>query len=356
MRRYLIVAALIAAGLVCVRLFLSARPRVLAVLDGSARSRLAMSGRWLVWLESDEQESRLMIVPRRGGRSRAVLRSPRLSGLAVGDDTAYVSRSPGPGGRRAGLLAVSLRTGAAKALAELPEEADEIVCSGRWIAWRRLRQPSLSGIPFLAAAAPMTAIRATPVEGGSINIVAVLRGEASSRSEDIRLLGVTGDSVYWHERHRARPADQTLIRHASCAGAGTETVVTEAGSRSAALAGDVLAWTAPSLEAGSPSSFAAVKRMVLGRPGFQVIADWLDPGVMPMLTATGRAYAQERGSLWRLGDRREAQRRLFTGPTQVVSPVVSDHEQFMFLRRRSQTVVAKRPLSLWARVRSLSEW
>jgi len=75
-----------------------------------------------------------------------------------------------------------------------------------------------------------------------------------------------------------------------------------------------------------------------------------------MLTAGGRVYAQERVSLWRLSDERGEQRRLFSGPSQVMSPVVSGDEGFMFIQRGQQTVVAKRPLTLWARVRSLVAW
>lgn len=356
MRRALTVAALIAAGLVCVRIALSARPRVLCAVGGSARSPLAASGERIAWLEGDERESRLMVMPRRGGRARAVLAAPRLAGLALEGETAYVTRSAEAGGLPPALLAVSLKTGAAKTVAGLPEEADQIVCSDRWLVWRRSRRPELSGIPFVAAAAPVTVIRSAGVAGGQIRIIAVLRGETSFRKDDIVLLGIAGDSIYWRQRSGPVTTDQTLIRRAPCGGGKVETVVAEAGARGAALAGDVLVWTAPSLEAGNPGAFAAVKRMRLGRSGVEVIADWLDPGAMPTLTAGGRVYAQERGSLWRLDERRGEQRRLFSGPSQVMSPVVSGDEEFMFIHRGQQTVVAKRPLTLWARVRSAVEW
>jgi hypothetical protein len=285
-----------------------------------------------------------------------MLAAPGLAGLAVEGDTAYVTRGPAAGGKPPALLAVSLTKGAPKTLAALPEEADQIVCSDRWVVWRRSRRPGLSGIPFVAAAAPVTVIRSAPAAGGPIHIIAVLRGETSFRKDDIVLLGVAGDSIYWRERSGPAANDRTLIRRAPCAGAKAETVVAEAGSRRAALAGDLLVWTAPSLEAGNPGAFATVKRMALGRSGVKVIADWLEPGAMPMLTAGGRAYAQERGSLWRLTDERGEQRRLFSGPSQVMSPVVSGDEEFMFIQRGQQTVVAKRPLALWARVGSLVEW
>jgi len=355
-RRVVTVAALIAAGLVCVRIAWPARPRVLCTVGGSVRSLLRVSGQRVAWLEGDERESRLMVIPRRGGRARAMLAAPRLAGLAVEGDTAYVTRGPAAGGKPPALLAVLLNTGAANTLAALPEEADQIVCSERWVVWRRLRRPGLSGVPFVAAAAPVTVIRSAPAAGGPVRIVAVIRGETSFRKDDIVLLGVAGDSIYWRERSGPAANDRTLIRRAPCAGAKAETVVAEAGSRRAALAGDVLVWTAPSLEAGNPGAFATVKRMALGRPGVKVIADWLEPGAMPMLTAGGRVYAQERGSLWRLSDERGEQRRLFSGPSQVMSPVVSGDEGFMFIQRGQQTVVAKRPLTLWARVRSLVAW
>jgi hypothetical protein len=355
-RRAVSVAALIAAGLVCVRIAWSPRPRVLCAVGGSARSPLAISGQRIAWLEGDERESRLMVIPHRGGRARAVLVAPRVAGLALERDAAYVTRGAGAAGMPPALLAVSLKTGAAKTVAGLPEEADQIVCSDRWLVWRRSRRPGLSGIPFVAAAAPVTVIRSAPAEGGPVRVIAVLRGETSFRKDDIALLGVAGDSIYWRQRSGPVANDQTLIRRAPCAGGKVATLVAEAGSRGASLAGDVLVWTAPSLEAGNPGAFATVKRMALGRSGVEVIADWLDPGAMPMLTAGGRVYAQERGSLWRLGEKRAEQRRLFSGPSQLMSPVVSGDEEFMFIQRGQQMMVAKRPLTLWARVRSAVEW
>jgi len=362
-RRAVIIAVVVAAALACARAALSARPRVLFNVGGRVQSPLASSGQWVTWLEGEEQERRLMVVGRSGGRAKVLLKSAGLSGLAADSGAAYVTRAasdqarggPTPSeveGRTPNeLLAVSLSGGAARKLADLSEAADQIVSSQGWLAWRKSREPALPGVPFVAAAAPVTVIRAVAREGGTPHVIAVLGGGQTVRRGGLELLGIARDSVYWYERNTTPEGERTAIRRAPCSGGGIETVAVADGSRAAALDGDVLIWTAPSLEAGNPGTFSSVRRMELGRPGVKVIGDWLDSGTI-LLLSNGRAYAQDRGSLWRLSAKREEQARLYEGPPRLVSPRAIGDEEFMFMQLDRGVALAKRPLTLWARVRS----
>ncbi len=354
MRRLLIVALILAAGLACVRLVLSARPRVLCQVTGKVMAPPACDERWVAWLESGEPRPRLMVVPRAGGRPHALLSSGILSGLALDKGTAYSTREVPEASdlrHRGQLLSVSLSTGATTTLATLGEAADQIVSSGGWIGWRKRRESALPGVPFVVAAAPVTVIRAVRKEGGMPHVTAALNGDQDVRGGGLELLGIARDCVYWYERSTTPEGERTAIRRAPCSGGPVETLVEEAGSRRAALEGDVLVWTAPSLEAGSPTTFSSVKRMELGGPGVSVIGDWLDPDTVPLLS-NGQAYAQNRESLWRLSAKREEQSGLYQGPSRLVLPRAIDDEEFMFIQLDRDMVLAKRPLTPWARVRS----
>jgi hypothetical protein len=277
-----------------------------------------------------------------------------LSGLALDRGKAYSTRDVPESSdlrHRGELLSVSLSTGATTTLATLGETADQIVSSGGWIVWRKRREPALPGVPFVVAAAPVTVIRAVRKEGGVPHVTAALNGDQNVRGGEMELLGVARDCVYWYERNTTPEGERTAIRRAPCSGGPVETLVEEAGSRRAVLEGDVLVWTAPSLEAGSPAAFSSVKRMELGVPGVSVIGDWLDSGTVPLLS-NGQVYSQDRADLWRLGAQREEQVRLYRGPSRETFPRAIGDEEFMFLPRDSGLVLARRPLTPWARVRS----
>ena len=354
MRRAVIIAVVVAAALACARVALSARPRVVCQVTGKVVAPPAGDERWVAWLESGDPRPRLMVVPRAGGRPRALLSDGMLSGLSLDRGTAYVTRAvPWTSDLRQGaqLLSVSLSSGATTTLATLSEAADQIVSSQGWLAWRKSREPALPGVPFVAAAAPVTVIRAVAREGGTPRVIAVLGGEQTVLRGGLELLGIARDCVYWYERNTTPEGERTAIRRAPCSGGGIETVAVEDGSRVASLDGDVLIWTAPSLEAGNPGTFSSVRRMELGRPGAKVIGDWLEPGTIPLLS-NGQAYAQDRGSLWRLSAKREEQTRLYPGPPRLVLPRAIGDEEFMFMQLDRGMALAKRPLTVWARVRS----
>ena len=348
-RDVIIVAVLLLAGLAYLSTGRWAGPRLLCQVTGRVLSPPVGAGRWVAWLEGDEKERRLVVTARSGGERRTVLAAAELSGLAVRGETAYVTRSEGNG--RAELLEVSLPGGGTKTAAELPEGADQIACAGGWVVWRRSREPGLPGVPFVAAAAPVTVIRARPVGRGPVRVAAVVSGEGSSK-EGFDLLGVAGDRAYWLERSAA-PNERTWIRRAPCPGGEVETIAEEPGIRSAALEDGVLLWTGPSLEAGSAMSCSSVKRMDVEKGGSEVIADWLGRETVVLLSS-GEGYGQEQGSLWRLGGKRGEQRRLSIGPPGLMSGRVIGDEEFIFLRGGAQMALAKRPLSLWSRIRSLA--
>ncbi|MFB3882477.1 MAG: hypothetical protein ACE149_14515 [Armatimonadota bacterium] len=354
MRRALTIAMVVVLAAVCARLALSARPRVLCRVTGRALTPPAGDERWVAWLESGDPRPRLMVVPRAGGRARALLSDGVLSGLALDRGVAYVAR-PVPESsdlrHAAQLLSVSLPTGSTAILATLGEDADQIVSSDGWVVWLKRRDPALPGVPFVAAAAPLTVIRAISMEDRAPRVIAALAGDQSIRTGNVELIGISSGYAYWCERYRTPEGERTAIRRAPCAGGPTETLVEESGSRRAALEGDALIWTAPSLEAGNPAAFSSVKRMRLGRPEVEVIGDWLEPGTRPLL-ASGRAYAQDRGDLWRLSPKREEQGRLYQRPTRLESPIVIGDEEFMFMQLDRGQALAKRPLTVWARVRS----
>lgn len=343
-----IIVILAVAGLAYLSTGWSARPRVLCLVNGRPLSPLAGEGRWVAWLEGDGKERRLVLAPRSGRRPRTVLTGAGLSGLAVSGESAYVTRAEAGGG--AELLEISLPGGGTKTIAELSEGADQLTCSGGWLVWQKSRPAGVLGVPFVAAAAPVTVVRARPVAEGPVRVVAVVSGEGGASNDGFELLGAAGDRAYWIERSPA--SQRTWVRRAPCAGGATETIAEEQGLRRAALGGEVLVWTGPSLEAGRAQSFASVKRMNVGKGGADAIADWLGTGTAVMIS-DGQAYAQERGSLWRLGERRGEQRRLSVGPPGLMSARVIGDEEVMFLEGAGGSAVAKRPLTAWARLRAM---
>jgi len=109
--------------------------------------------------------------------------------------------------------------------------------------------------------------------------------------------------------------------------------------------------TAPSLDAGEANAFASVKRLRIDESEPQVIADWLSPSAVVLLSQ-GRVYAQDRSGLWRLGSQRKDQRRLFSAPVGVRAVSAIGDQEFLVMRQQGRSAVAARPLTWWARTRA----
>ena len=353
MRRLPVILALLAIAGLAYRLFgQSAQPRLLWPVNGRLLSPLVADDRWIGWVEQDEIASRLVVAPRKGGPRRTVLSGEGLSGLTIEGDRAFVARAEAGPGRAGGALEqVTLPDGGATTIASLVGMPDEIIASGDWLVWRSTRRSALPGVPFVVAAAPLIVIQARRTEGGPVHTLTVVRGDRSASTAGCDLLGVVDGQAYWIERDSPGAGLQTRVLRAPCQGGDLDRVIEERGSRAAALQDDVLIWTAPSLDAGAIDSYASVKRLHIGHPQPEVIADWLEPGA-GVLLSHGTAYAHDRNGLWRLGRRRGDQRRLFARPPRVIAlSAVGDHE-YLVMAGAEGSVVAQRPLTWWARIKA----
>lgn len=345
----------LAAGLVALGASRWGRLRVVAAVKGAMVAPPAGEGRWVAWVEGDRGETRLMVLPRYRGRPAVALTAAALSGLAVEGDAAYLTRSAArEGGRvRAELVRVRLPRGTPTVIAALNRRASQIAYGDGWLCWREDYEAGLPGVPFVAAAAPLTVVRARQESGGSVRVVAVVSGaEVGPASGDLELLGVMGESAYWVERAPVAGVAATVVHRARLPGGKAETVVREEGWRTVALGKDMLVWTAPSLEADRPDGVSAVKQDRLDGSGVKVIADWLGPSAAVMVTGAG-IFAQDRYLLWKLGSERGQQRVIAQGPGWFSLSRIAGDEQYLIVESKAGTQVARRPVTWWARVRSL---
>ena len=340
----------IAVGLAVVATVRSGQPRRVAEVKGEVISGPVGTEGWVAWIEGDEQGCRLRAA--RGG-GRPMLAAPALSGLAVAGETAFLTRAEGP---ETELLKVSLRSGSTERIAALTGPAAQMVAGGEWLCWREHRPAGLPGVPFVAAGAPINVIRARKQAGGQVSLVTPVTGA-------VELVGVRGDDLYWVERYGEGPGASTLIRRARLPHGEPETLVTEKGWRTAALAedarhtfgGQALVWTAPSAEGAAPEQFCAVKRQALGGAETvlahpEVAGDWLDPRASLLVSQQG-IYVQDRYHLWRLGRERSDQRAVYPVPSALTSSSLVGDEQYLVLGGPGRQVVAVRAVGFWGRVR-----
>ena len=205
----------------------------------------------------------------------------------------------------------------------------------------------------MAAAAPLTVLRGRPKSGGSVRVVAMVSGaEVGPASGGLELLGVMGDSAYWVQRIPVAGTAVTVVHRARLPGGRAETVAREEGWRTVALGKDMLLWTASSLEADRPNGVSAVKQDRLDGSGVKVIADWLGPSAAVMVTRAG-VFAQDSYLLWKLGSERGQQRVIARGPGWFALSRIAGDEQYLIVESKAGARVARRPVTWWARVRSL---
>ncbi len=351
----LILLAVLAAAWVFAYLR-AGRPRVVARGGGASISLPGSDGRFVVWLETGDREARLVSLGRFPRRTQTVFTSSHLSGLAVAEGAAFVTRSPDPEGEATGaeLLRIDLEDGAVEVLAQLPLAAEQIVWGDGLLCWREYRDPSLPGVPFVVAAAPLHVLRVCSGTPGKMTTAAVLPAEPQGARDDVALVGIADGRVYWVERAIKGGAAQTAIRHTTPPDGQPQTLTVEPGERSAVLLDGSLLWTAPSEESPEQAVLASVKRLSLGETDPEIIADWLNAEA-ELLASSGRAWVQERDRLWRLAGQRGQQRVQATGPPGIVDTCVLGGEQYLILRRGGEAVLARRPLTRSARLlRSLT--
>jgi hypothetical protein len=345
---------LVVCGLGYLAAVQSARPRVIARVDGRVLSPPSGQGRWVAWLEGEAQKGHLVAARRRGGGARIAFSAAGMSGLAVAGNSAFLSRAANAEGgvTEISLLRVDLADGTSEELAPLGRSADQIVSGDGWLCWHEYWEAGVPGVDFVVAAAPLDAVRACPETGGSVSTLAVLRADPLEVADRPELVGIADGHAYWLERRFVRGMETSVIRRAALPDGEPETVAQERGRRTAALSSEALLWTAPSLEAGEPSQHATVKRMELDGGEPLVIADWLEPRAS-VLTSDGRAYAQGGSWLWRLGTSREEQRPLCSAPPGMVTAGISGDQEYFVIRASGGLSIARRPLTWWARVRGL---
>jgi len=344
------VVLILVAGVAALAILGYARPHVVAEVQGKLLAPPAGDGSWVAWLEGNEDQAHLVAVRRGAARARTVLVAPGLSGLAVHRDSAFVMRRD-PAAKIT-LLRVRLSDGAAQPLGEAPWPAEQMACDGEWLLWREERAAGLAGVPFVIAASPLTVLRARPVSADTVSTMLVLAGESPTRPRRVSLVGVQGGRAYWVERERRRTGVETVVHRVTLPTGHPEQVLREAGESSVALRPNCLLWTAPSVEAAEPMQYAALKRRTLDSAHDDVIGDWLLAGATVLASDAG-IYVQDRERLWRLGNGRQDERSLMTGPGGLVATHVAGDQQYAATRLGDRLVILRRPLTWWARLRSL---
>ncbi len=355
MRRNLVaaLALLLLMALAWLAYVRSGRPRAVADVQGEVAGLPVGQSGAVAWLEADPGGDRVRLAGR-GRRPRVLWSGSGLMGLALAGGKAFVTkREQGSEGQ---LLAVSLNDGQPQALATLKGEAAQVVVGDGLVAWLEERPAALPGVPFIAAAAPVTAIRSISETGGPISFVAAMPLDAPTTQQGARrpladLLGIAGRQVYWLQREGGGPEQSASLRY--CApGSRPQTLAVETGAQQAVLLQDAVAWTSFSQEAADPRQYLAVKRQPLGGGPTQVIGDWLGPEA-ELLGSGRRLYAQDKEVLWHLGKRRGEQRVIYSRPPGTMGTRVIGEDQYLVLRIGKTTTVAKRPLTAWARARQL---
>ncbi|UCC67346.1 MAG: hypothetical protein JSV79_09440 [Armatimonadota bacterium] len=356
MKRYLLPAVLLLAviGLAYLAVFRSARPRVLARVEGELLSPPSGNGRWVAWLEGDSQEARLVVARRHRDRPRVAFSAAGLSGLAVAGDSAFLTRTTEAAGGEpeVSLLRVDLSGGAAEEVGRIERSARQIVWGDGWLCWREYWEAALPDVSFVVAAAPLTVVRACREDGRDLHTLDAVTAGGRDSGDHLELIGIASQHAYWLDRRAAGDVDSTAIRRIALPDGRPQVLAREPGRRTAALSRRALFWSAPSLEAAEPMQFASVKRLRLDDPETKVIADWLDSRVAVLASETD-AYAQGRHWLWRLGDGRGKQRHLCGVAAGQGGAVVLGDEEYLVIRSAGGLSVARRPLTCSARVRTV---
>ncbi|MCJ7750056.1 MAG: hypothetical protein MUQ65_03020 [Armatimonadetes bacterium] len=329
-----------------------------AIVNGRLVTSATGDGCRIAWIEQDEAQARLVVLKHAGRQPSVLHRAPSLSGLALEGGGAFVAESERVSGRpSASLVRVDIASGEARAVGELPRAAAEIAAGDGYVCWREHWGSALPGVNFVAAGAPLDVIRAQPASGGEAATVTIIPGEPGESAEAAALIGARDGRVYWVEYGGAANEGETVLRQASLPGGRPETVAREPGRRNAALSGDALFWTAPSVEPGSVRDFCSVKRLLPGESRPEVIADWLEPkGQLRPLD--GSVYVRERSRLWRLGEEKGDQRVVSSGLRSAVSSefwsAVATHvttdEEYEFVRTAGGLDLLSRPLTWRARL------
>jgi hypothetical protein len=306
----------------------------------------------VAWIEAGGRGERVVLY-RRWRRPRVLLSASGLMGVAIDGAKAFVTQREGEG--KGSLVAVDIPGGARRAVADVRGEAKQVAAGEGLVAWLERRPAMIAGVPFLTAAGPVTLIRAAAQEavlqeavlqeavlreGGGASVVSVISAGEDPVAAD--LLGVAGGRVYWSECVGPLAGPTTHVRRGA-PGGKAETVASEAGRQAALLLPE---------EADVSRQFRSLKERALEGEETKVIADWLSRETAPLGWGKAR-YGQGSEYLWRLGGGRGDQRVVYARvPPHQTARVIGD-EEYLVLRERGAAVVAKRPLSLWARVRVL---
>ncbi len=335
MRRNLTLAALlvVVAGLVWLASRESVRPRVLARASGSVSTPVGSAGN-VAWIEQGKDARQVFIASR--------WRKPRVLPSA------------------SKLLAIDLRSGRRKELAQTRGEIAQVTVGDGVTALVEERPAAVPAAPFIAAAGPVTVIRAmsgkspSPVVVAALTVDAMSVPAAAARERRVELLGPSHGRIWWVER-RGRDASQTTsVRSAPVAGGEVNEAIAEPGAQQAILLGDAVLLTSFSPESAMTRDTQAIRRLPLAGGKPQVVADWLRRSIT--LMGSGRtAYVQDGELLWRLASARGGQQVIYERPGGIQDSAVIGDEEYLVLRERKQLAITERPLTWWARVRHLLE-
>ncbi len=357
MRRNLTLAALLVAvaGLVWLASRESVRPRVLAHASGSVSAPVGSAGS-VAWIEQGK-DARQVFIATRWRKPRVLISDPGLTSVGIDGGRALVAIR---GDSASKLLAIDLRSGRRQELAQTRGEIAQVSVGDGVTALVEERPAAVPAAPFIAAAGPVTVIRAMSGKSPSPVVVAALTVDAMSvpataaRERRVELLGPSHGRIWWVKR-RGRDASQTTsVRSAPVAGGEVNEAIAEPGAQQAILLGEAVLLTSFSPESAMTRDTQAIRRLPLAGGKPQVVADWLRRSIT--LMGSGRtAYVQDGELLWRLASTRGGQQVIYERPGGIQDSAVIGDEEYLVLQGRKQLAVAERPLTSWARVRHLLE-
>ena len=284
---------------------------------------LAGDGEALVALQRDGDTGALLLIPRSGAAPVMLAQGLlRPAGLAACGDQVYwtETRSP-PVPHAASRLPAAHRAGVRRGRRHIPATQARVV----------LRSTSLGG------------------QQAGRNLACLAGGAGEFAGE---ILGCYGGRVclMQAESQDCGPG-WTSIRSVPVDGGRPEMLIRERGPQTGRLAGAALYWTAPSEDAGNPSSARCLRRGELPRPAAQMLTDWL-PAAGRLCDAGGRVCYGSAYGVWAASERRALPEPLTSRP--VTRNLVAGFGASVYAVQAvngSETIV-RRPLRLAARLRA----
>lgn len=356
MKRYMLIVALavVLVGAVCLR----GRARPIAILDGQIREIVA-GPRGVFWIETPISEGgavagqgpvRLIGVPHGGGRPVVIAQEYDLRSVFLDGDRLIAIGSTGPEIEAGQLVVIDLDSGQRTVHRGL-HRPQGIWAQGERMCWaeaREARGPSVAHVPVLQH------LQAIRVGNGNPETARLLGVAESSRPHfSGQILGFDGTHYYWAERiGEGLSEGATTLRRCPENGGEVETLGRAAGPNVGVLTPDSLVWTAYSEEMSTPGAGRCARMLSLSGGEVGTVTDWLPSS--GTLVAVGRTvWYGGAGYLWRiprvLDEPVPVARTGAVGPGQAAVYACNTYSQEQL---EEKSVVMRRPISLWGRVRA----